>query len=702
MTDPQAQQDGFILTSDSEIIVLDYPGPAVGGRVKNLHMEGGKDRVTYALDETRPRVLGVREYARKLLGDKPRSKRVSLIVAYCAAGAIARELAVLCEESSGWLPPICLINPESADPEDAVAAARGALAQAGIDQLEATEILLPGGAKELTPTAMENFEEKLIECYLAEVGSDGPASDIAYELASQQVDWVAHIAAAGSGGLAQDCSGELHVTSMDHLCPRSCTAEHVIEGADSAELFCSDLRATIQGLMGQRDPKGELTEKYLRMCVREDASTHYVRGELESSTPESPYQGRLLGRPLFRDSLELVSLGRDLSHLMNILTSVPERCFGGNIEAFLAAQGQSSTRSEIIRRGSTGTVARYGRADAISTKDGFRVIEFNMGSDIGGVDTPSINDAFLQNPSFRDFAVKHQIGHINMASLLAAQLRNIAMSVVGTSDPVVGLIEETDSGGSASQVAAALAECGVQVVMGELDGLSSTNGKIVLNGDVPLDVVLRYFFVDHLLHEPDGLKKIDMLMAAQSAGKTAWFTSLDSDAYGNKAALALLQHAVVRSTLSDMERELVDRLVPWTRLIGSDFSIVSRREHRQLLEECVGRREELVVKPAFGNNSIGVHMGSRMTDEQWSSLLRSPAVKNCVVQERMVPEPERIIDSLTGEVEVWEANWGVFVGESGYSGSFVRALRASDEGVIGGSEHTQYGCVFTGTGGGVE
>ncbi|MEW9552343.1 hypothetical protein [Nonomuraea sp. NPDC050783] len=435
----------------------------------------------------------------------------------------------------------------------------------------------------------------------------------------------------------------------------------------------------------------EVTAAYLERCRR---SPELLRaaGALEG---ESVFVRRPLGRPLFRPHGALDRLGDDLTGLFKLLGTLPERCFGG-AASFLAAQGQPSRRAEIIRRGSVGGIEPYGRADAIAQDGSFRVIEFNVGSDIGGVESAHVNRLLLGQDAFGRFAGEHGLRYQDTAGTLAGALRALSSSVVGTDDPVVGLIEETGSGGTCGQVVGSLRGHGLRVEWGELDQLSIVNGKVTLRGSQPLDVVLRFFFADHLLHEPDGPALIDGLAQAHRYGRTALFTSLDSELISNKAVMGLLHHDIVRSALTAEERSLVDRLVPPTRLLGEDFTIVRAAHRRALVDECLARREELVLKPAFGNNSVGVLPGALTSPEEWRSLLGSPKLNGYVVQERVAGEKEIVLDPGTGAPVAWDVNWGVFVSGTGFAGAFARALDdAGGREVIGGSERTRYGVVFT-------
>jgi hypothetical protein len=397
------------------------------------------------------------------------------------------------------------------------------------------------------------------------------------------------------------------------------------------------------------------------------------------------YPKALLQRPLFVSRAHLDGITDDLRALLSLLESVPGRCFGGSTRRYLEAQGWAADFVTMMELGCLGETTLYGRADVLDTADGPRVIEFNLGSELGGLYSGVINRSLLRQKVFRHFADEHELSYVDPAQALAGQLRAAAASVVGVEDPVVAIVEETGSGGTCRLLADVLKDCGLRVVLGELDQITSSHGKIALTGQGPVDVVLRYFFVEHLLAEADGMRKLDLLMRAHRTGRTALFTTLDPQIHGSKAALALLFQPQVWSALSEAERSFVERVVPRTRFLD-----------HEILDECLETRSSLVLKPAFGYASRGVHVGASTSDADWAAALRSSLAERHVVQEAVISRPEPIVDPESRAVEPWLVNWGVFVGEAGYGGSFVRGIKQADGDVVGPPDGmSRMGCAFS-------
>jgi hypothetical protein len=47
-----------------------------------------------------------------------------------------------------------------------------------------------------------------------------------------------------------------------------------------------------------------------------------------------------------------------------------------------------------------------------------------------------------------------------------------------------------------------------------------------------------------------------------------------------------------------------------------------------------------------------------------------------IVQERVLPDPEPVVDPSTGVVVPWSPVWGVFLTPAGYAGLHIRAVPA--------------------------
>jgi hypothetical protein len=435
-----------------------------------------------------------------------------------------------------------------------------------------------------------------------------------------------------------------------------------------------------------------VTEQYVRECAAADSKLRYAARQL--ALPDI-FGLPLLDRPLFVPEPEISAFVADLIQLFDIVTSLPTRLFDGDLRRYCAALGMDEQLADLMCRGASGQPPLHARPDVYHDGVSFKVLELNIGSKLGGVDVALVNEAFLQVPDFAAFAQRHRLGYVDMAERLIRVLRNAAEAVT-TDSPTFALVETT--GGIAAHgpmfyaLQKAMLDHGVHMLLGEIQELDERNGKITLRG-TPLDVVLRYFGARELVADPAARRKLDAVVRAHEAGKTVLFTPLETEIFGSKGNLAMLHDPNTRETLSAHERAVVDRIVPWTQLLNGHSG------RTELLDRCRAERESLVLKPGVGSRGVGVVPGHAITDEQWEHALRAGMAGDHIVQRRVRPAGERVVNADTGAVEEWVANWGIFVDAGGYGGSFVRALKPADGALVLSSNPAFRGtCVFTAPG----
>lgn len=428
-----------------------------------------------------------------------------------------------------------------------------------------------------------------------------------------------------------------------------------------------------------------VTEQYLIESAHSEKLRTASRALPLPEVYAKSYGNLQLDRPLFVSAAEIEAFGADLAEIFGILTDLPNRLYDGDLRKYCTALGMHDRLADLACRGVAGEPPLYARADAYHDGAGFKLLELNIGSELGGTDTAQLNRAYLAIPEFADFARRHRLEHVDTLARVAETLRGVAAAVT-TGEPVIALVESTNGLAAHAHVFVAIQEAmrdqGITLLLGEIHELGERNGKLTLRG-TPLDVVLRYFVAAELVDDPHADQHLDLILRAHDAGRTWLFTGLDGAVHASKGSLAMLHDPQVRATFSAREQQVVDRVVPWTRLVTPD-----------LYEQCEAERDSLVLKPGVGYGGVGTVVGHAATDQQWAQALRRTG--DDVVQRRVRPRTEPVRDADTGDIKEWVANWGVFVDSAGYAGGFVRALKPTDGAVVSYSNSGTRGtCVFT-------
>ncbi|WP_433044814.1 hypothetical protein [Dactylosporangium sp. CS-033363] len=399
------------------------------------------------------------------------------------------------------------------------------------------------------------------------------------------------------------------------------------------------------------------------------------------------YRNGHLARPLFLTRAEREGLDADLRTLHGLLTGLPERLFGGDAGAFAAEVGAQGAQVDAART-AAGQAATLSRADLYRAADGFKLLELNVSGAVGGLENSILNAAYLDSPHFAEFAAAQGLGYADTMALLGETLR--AEAGAGS---VVAIVDWPDSYPELEpmlrKTAARLADYGIDALVGHAGQVECRDGAVFLGGR-RVDVVYRLFLMEDLLR-PEGPALLDPLLAAAARGEVAMFTPIASELYGSKAALALLSDERHRDRFGAAELAVVDRVLPWTRMLRPGAVTVDG-EREELLAYARRDRERLVLKATMLHGGTGFVAGWRTEPDAWDRELRAAEGGPYVLQRRVVPVPE-LVPEPDGTLRPWVAVWGAFLTGRGYAGTYVRAVPGTDAGaVVAGGSLT--GCVF--------
>ncbi|GAA2601649.1 hypothetical protein SMC26_07440 [Actinomadura fulvescens] len=395
------------------------------------------------------------------------------------------------------------------------------------------------------------------------------------------------------------------------------------------------------------------------------------------------WPGGFLARPLFLGRAETLAFAADLQRLVALLTALPDRLFDGDLDRFCAAVRVTGERATLMRRLGEPSAPHCGRADVYHDGTSMKLLEFGIGSELGGWGRGGeICRSLLADEEFGAFAGDHRLSYIHNGRYLAGLLRQLGATVAPDREPAVAIIEGPGAlvtGGHGWRVLEdVLRWLGIDIHLGEVTEIEERGDRLHLRG-VPIDVVYRAFEADQLVGDADAMARAELIFRAHEAGAAVLWTPLESNIYCEKTCMALLSAPGARDRFTAAERALVDRVLPWTRELVAD----SFRDDPDLVDECVARRRDLIVKPNGRYGGIGVVAGWEVAERDWPRLLREKAADGCIVQERVVPRDEEVIDPTTGKGEPWHAVYGFFYTPLGHSGAYARTLPAPESAVIG-------------------
>ncbi|MER7847746.1 hypothetical protein ABTZ03_27820 [Kitasatospora sp. NPDC096077] len=421
-----------------------------------------------------------------------------------------------------------------------------------------------------------------------------------------------------------------------------------------------------------------LTERYLAELSESTATATELLGRAQHDALLGiDFENRFLARPLFLGHQEHEQLMADLDTLHAALFSLPDRLFDGDLGAFARAVGMTETQIEVILRSQGAAAVRLARTDLCVDDSGFKVVEVNMTSSLGGLGNGVMARALLEHPLLADFAARHGLGFADTA----AELLHTMYAATGfdpRSRPVIAVADWPSSyltGWAAflEEFCALLRTLGADAHPCHIGQLDYRDGRVWL-GDRAVDIIHRIFLAEDLLESPEAPALMDQVVRAAAADQVKLFVPLDAELYASKTTLAMLSDENNRHLFSAEELAAFDRVLPWTRTVRPGTVTLENGHRVELLEYARADRHDLVLKPTVLHGGSGVILGGDVTEESWAAHLDAALDKPYVVQRRIRPVTELFPDE-NGQLEPWLTAWGVFTMARGFAGIMARGTR---------------------------
>jgi hypothetical protein len=453
-------------------------------------------------------------------------------------------------------------------------------------------------------------------------------------------------------------------------------------------------------------PSGaELTHAYLRLL----AGRHVPPEELTVAVRASElladaFRDQFLSRPAFLGAAELTDLMADLRMVHAMLAALPRRMFGGSHERFVRELGILPIQQAVTARAFYGVSPMLSRFDLYRSADGFKVLESNQTSSLGGFQNTEINRAMLSHPVLSEFVADHQLEYTEtLHGLVDTMLAECGASVRGDR-PLVGLVDWPTSFPHYEPrlrgMAALMAEMGVDAVPCHVGQLRERDGRLELDGRA-IDIVYRFFVVKEIATQQDA-DLLEPILRTVESGGAGMFIPIGADTYGSKSAMAMLWDERNLAQISAAERACLERVVPWSRPLSRADRGPDGQE-ADLVDFAVANQHELILKPSLDYGGDGIVAGWTVTPDEWRTCLTAGAQGGYIIQQRVRPVAEPFPSSGQTGYEDMYLNWGIFLvdaaatGSNGYGGCLMRGTTDPEAGVVNFGSGSLMGCCFHST-----
>lgn len=414
------------------------------------------------------------------------------------------------------------------------------------------------------------------------------------------------------------------------------------------------------------------------------------------------YTYTLQSWPTFVGEDKLSEIRRVTLGVTALVKSIPERVFRGDRGRFAAFYGlENEVMAQLLLEPPNGIPEALTRVDFVDSPQGLRVLETNIGAYLGGWQLRFWQEHCLSQPGILRF-LEQQEDEVHYRDPFRVLFEHVVESTIAAGvadDGEVNLVlgvEEPEL-----EIARAGRET-LQTLFEEvLFGLDSRLRGQVLIGAYPQALEVRgerTFFEDgrraHAVLEYAASSTPAAIYHCFKKGNVSIYSGPAAAILGRKSSLGLLSELGGSGLFSARERDLIERYIPWSRVVRPGNTLWRGDDH-SLLELLVTRREDFVLKPVGGNQGANVYVGRFTPADEWREVVaRAVDERTWLAQEHVESHPY-LFQSGDQGCAPHDVVWGTFCFGRRYGGSFLRLQpRGEGSGVINSALGATEGIVY--------
>jgi len=378
-------------------------------------------------------------------------------------------------------------------------------------------------------------------------------------------------------------------------------------------------------------------------------------------------------RPHFLERAQWVRLRDEGRRLLELAARVARYAFGGDVDRLCDFLGTPDGERHWVRLDPGPPDVLLSRLDAFFGDEGPRFIEINSDAPAGLGYGDRMADVFRRLPVFRAFQDRHPVAYNRSVPAVVESVLHVHTR---TATPVVAIVDFADVKTRGDQVILqrAFEERGVKCLLADPREMDLRNGWLWSRSQ-RVDLVYRRAVLSELLERKN---EVSPFLRAYDSRVAVFVNSFRCRLSEDKVFFALLTDETFAGLMTEEERALAARCIPWTRRVAERHTLRGGREV-DLVPHVIERREELVLKPAHGYGGRSVFIGSETEPAEWERAAHAACREPWVVQER-VAIPEEVFPVCAPEglaFEAFKLNANPFYVGGAEVGAIARASRSS-------------------------
>lgn len=400
---------------------------------------------------------------------------------------------------------------------------------------------------------------------------------------------------------------------------------------------------------------------------------------------------RLQSWPLFIDRRQQDRCAEAISSLWKVVRAVPHRAFGGDAERLAAWYDLDLATARVMARllADPAHLAQLvARGDFVDTEAGLACVETNVAGNLGGWTTGLWEQHYLKARPVRDFVRREGLDLVGVDTLdvFFAHVLGVAASAGLDAEGEVRVALAVPPGLAGSEALPAFAAERFQAFLGSY---GTCSGELLTCSYDDLEVVdgLQVHTLGRRVHvviESYAGIVPPRLFQPWMAGGVVFLNGPAGRLLNDRRTLALVSEAAESDLLSEAEREVVRRHLPWTRVVANE-AVTFRGRQEGLPALLAAERPSMVLKRSGSMGGQKVVIGATTDPEEWRARVEQAlAEPGWIAQERLISLPYAFQHGTAGWLP-HEVVWGLFAFGDRYGGGFLRMMPQGGSGVVNAS-----------------
>lgn len=326
------------------------------------------------------------------------------------------------------------------------------------------------------------------------------------------------------------------------------------------------------------------------------------------------------------------------------------------------------------------------RLDLVLTEKGFKVLEVNMGSSIGGIEFENFEPLIRKmHPELIDPPNKGSYTSVPTQSLyIKFIIDKIEQYVTGYKDEIniffpIGKYQK-DQGEEDRSFFNSLLNKELKkhnkkgnVFSGNISELKFSNGQLYFNNKIIHSVLI----LDYSLKDvsPDLLRAFMM-------DKVYFPDHLGTPLLGDKRNLALLRKLAIDKKFEPVYNDMILDYIPWTEIV-EESRVIYEGEEYNMIELLQKKKDHFVIKIANGLQGKDVYVGKFLTRDAWNETIKNALENKIFIAQEFSDSIDIQAPDIANQWKPHKLVWGAFGFGNTYGGVWVRMSPAkTDTGVI--------------------